>query len=154
MRTTGKKGFTLVEIMIVTAIIGLLASLAMPAMIEAGIQTRARRFASEIKTAGHAFVQYATENGDYPADKTPAQMPDGMSPYLSKFDWGGETVIGGHWDWDYRQFGVWAAVSVKSPNWDNGRMAQIDAIIDDGNLGTGQFRSRSGGYMYVLEENP
>ena len=146
-----RKGFTLVEIMIVTSIVGLLASLAIPSMRNAGIKTRSTRFAREIKTAGHAFVQYALDHGDYPADKTPGQMPTGMSGYLSRFPWSEETMIGGRWDWDYEVFGVHAGVSVNSPNWDSEEMQEIDAMIDDGNLGSGQFRQRSGGYIYILE---
>jgi prepilin-type N-terminal cleavage/methylation domain-containing protein len=146
------RGFTLVEVMIVVAIIGLLAALSVPAMLEAGTKTRARRFAREIKVAGHAFVQYASENGEYPADKTPAQMPDGMAAYLKGFPWAEETLIGGNWDWDYGVFGVHAGVSVQSPDWNDDYMTKIDSVIDDGNLNTGQFRKRTGGYMYILEE--
>ena len=147
-----KSGFTLVEISITSAIIGLLATLAVPNLLEAGIQARNRRFAADIRAAGHAFVQYAMEHGEYPKDKTPSQMPDGMAEYLSGIDWGGKTVIGGQWDWDYKVFSVLAAVSVKSPAWSAKRMKEIDAIIDNGDLSSGQFRRRSGGYMYVLEE--
>lgn len=31
-------------------------------------------------------------------------------------------------------------------------MAEIDATIADGNLNTGHFRARRGGYIYILEE--
>ena len=147
-----KSGFTLIEIMIVVGIIGLLASMAIPNMLEAGQDTRKARFAREIQTAGHAFVQYAFDTGSYPGDKTPAQMPDGMADYLKGFPWVSETVIGGHWDWDYQQFGVTAGVSVKSPNWSDTEMAEIDHMIDDGNLASGQFRKRSGGYIFILED--
>lgn len=152
MNTRSKKGFTLLEIMIAVGVIGLLAAIAIPSMRSARQKSRATRFAREIQAAGHAFVQYAMDNGGYPADKTPAQMPDGMAPYLAKFPWVENTVIGGQWDWDYQQFGVYAAVSVKSPDWNNTLMQQVDATFDDGNLSTGQFRSRTDGYMYVLEE--
>lgn len=152
MNTYKKRGFTLVEIMIVVAIIGILAALGFPAMYEAGNRARARRFARDIQTAGHAFVQYSFETGAYPADVTPAQMPAGMSEYLGNFPWTQNTVIGGSWDWDYEQFGTKAGVSVHMPTWNDDRMQMIDAVMDDGNLATGQFRKRSGGYMYVLEE--
>jgi prepilin-type N-terminal cleavage/methylation domain-containing protein len=151
-KTNHKAGFTLVEIMIVVAIIGLLAAIAIPNLLEAGIKSRSTRFAREIESAGHAFVQYSFDHGKYPSDKNPAQMPDGMADYLHKFPWIEETVIGGQWDWDYQQFGFTAGVSVKSPKWTDAQMAKIDKIMDDGNLATGQFRRRSGGYMYILEE--
>lgn len=147
-----KTGFTLVEIMIVVAIVGLLASLAIPNMLKAGQRSRKARFSREIQNAGHAFVQYSFEHGDYPADKTPAQMPSGMATYLEGFPWQEETVIGGQWDWDHKQFGVTAGVSVKSPNLSDDQMEEIDALMDDGSLASGQFRKRSGGYIYILEE--
>jgi len=137
--------------MITTSIIGLLASLGIPNVLKAGNNARKARFAREIKTAGHAFVQYAFDHGDYPPDKYPAQVPSGMAEYLHGFPWSEETVIGGQWDWDYGVFGITAGVSVKSPTWSSEQMQEVDALIDDGNLGSGQFRSRSGGYIYILE---
>ncbi|MBT8042577.1 MAG: type II secretion system GspH family protein [Pontiella sp.] len=148
-----KRGFTLVEIMIVVALIGLLASIAVPTMLNASRTSRSKAIAKEIQTAGDAFIQYSFDHaGEYPADKTPAQMPSGMAPYLSKFPWTEETIVGGNWDWDYNVFGVTAAVSVKSPTWDDDLMTLVDEVLDDGDLGSGMFRTRGGGYMYVLEE--
>ncbi len=147
-----RDGFTLVEIMIVAAIIGILAALAFPAMLEAGQKSRNTRFAKEIRSAGHAFVQYAFDQGDYPPDRNPAQMPNGMLPYLRGFPWGSTTLIGGLWDWDNGQFGYRAGVSVYMPDRTADQMRKIDAILDDGNLATGQFRQRAGGYIYILEE--
>lgn len=152
MSTFKKHGFTLIELMIVVAIIGLLATISFPAMQKARNRSRAIRFARDIKTAGHAFIRYSFDTGAYPSDKIPSQMPDGMSEYLGTFPWTDETVVGGHWDWDYEQFGTKAGVSVHMPKWNDDQMQIIDSVMDDGNLSTGQFRKRSGGYMYVLEE--
>ena len=49
-------------------------------------------------------------------------------------------------------FGIVAAVSVYSTDWSASQVQKIDKRIDDGNLKSGHFRSRSGGYIYILEE--
>jgi general secretion pathway protein G len=153
MKTRQKKrGFTLVEIMIVVAIIGMLAVLGVPNMLQAGRKTRKTRFAREVETATQAFAMYASQTGGYPQDQTPGIIPVGMSPYLSKFNWSEDTAIGGQWDWDHNVFGITAGVSVYAPDFDTEEMEEIDAMIDDGVLSSGVFRERSGGYMYVLEE--
>ena len=139
-------------IILTVSIIGMLAALGIPSMLDAGMQTRSKRIAREIQTAGHAFVQYSFDTGSYPADKFPGVLPDGMGPYLDDFPWTEETAIGGNWDWEYKVFGVKAAVSVQGSEWGDEQMIEIDEQIDDGNLGTGHFRRRPGGYMYVLEE--
>lgn len=146
-----KRGFTLVEIMIVVAIIGLLAAIGLPGMLRNGQKARIKRTASDLRTASHAFFMYSLEHGDYPDDKTPAVMPDGMEDYLDSFPWSEETGIGGNWDWDYRVFGVTAAISIKGSTWTEAKITQLDSILDDGNLSKGNFRERSGGYMYIIE---
>ncbi len=153
MKRRRKEGFTLVEIMIVVAVIGVLAAIAVPSMLSAGNTARARRFAREIQNVGAAFVQYAYDHGDYPPDTTPARIPTGMAPYLKNFPWSEQTVIGGQWDWDYKQFSTHAGVSVYMPTWDDEQMLEVDRVMDDGNLSTGQFRKRSQGYIYVLEQS-
>ncbi|MDF7823877.1 hypothetical protein P4B35_07615 [Pontiellaceae bacterium B12227] len=107
---------------------------------------------STARAASHAIIQHVMETDTYPPDRTPGVMPPGMAGYFSGIEWREETPIGGRWDWDYKQFGVTAAISVYGPNWGDEHMKEIDSQLDDGNLSTGQFRKRSGGYMYVIEE--
>ncbi len=137
--------------MIVVGIFGLLAALGIPNMLKAGNRTRSIRFVKDIQTASHAFIGYSIETGSYPSDKTPGIIPTDMAPYLTELAWTEKTTIGGKWDWDYRVFGVIAAVSVTDPKWDEDLMTEIDDVLDDGNLSTGEFRKRSGGYMYIIE---
>ena len=54
------------------------------------------------------------------------------------------------WDWDYKQFGCTAGISVYQPMADAAQMQELDALIDDGDLSSGNFRTRSDGYIYVI----
>ena len=57
-----KKGFTLVEIMIVVAIIGLLAAIAIPNFIKARKTARKNICISNLRTIYHAMEEYMIDN--------------------------------------------------------------------------------------------
>jgi prepilin-type N-terminal cleavage/methylation domain-containing protein len=59
----GKAAFTLVEIMIVVAIIGLLAALAVPAFVKARKQSQGRRIVNDARQMDAAIDQWALETG-------------------------------------------------------------------------------------------
>ena len=144
--------FTLVEVMIVVAIIALLAVIAMPAYARARTNAQNARFIADLRTAKHAFLQYSFEHrGRYPTDVTPAIIPAGMGEYLGRFPWTERTSIGGYWDWDNGQFGTQAGVSVYQPAAPLEQLRLIDQIIDNGDLATGTFRQRSAGYISIIE---
>src|SRR5258707_9114607 len=58
-----KSAFTLVEIMIVVAIIGLLAALAVPGFVKARKQSQGRRILNDCRQMDAAIDQWALENG-------------------------------------------------------------------------------------------
>jgi prepilin-type N-terminal cleavage/methylation domain-containing protein len=148
-----RAGFTLLEILIVTAVIGLLATIAVPSMVKARRYTQETAFINDLRIAVAAFEQRAIETGQYPPDVTPRVMPQGMAEYLDGMPWREDTPIGGIWDWDYMQFGDKIGVSVYFGNQnEDERMQRIDARIDDGNLKTGFFQKRSLGYIAIIEQ--
>jgi prepilin-type N-terminal cleavage/methylation domain-containing protein len=135
------RGFTLIEIMIVSSIIALLALFALPGFIRARQTAQEAKFINALRVAGNAFDTYAMENNSYPADVNRGVWPPGMQSYFGpEFDWTAPTPIGGTWDWDSNNFGFAAGISVVSPSADIARMQTVDRKIDDGDLTTGHFQ--------------
>src|SRR5204862_7235237 len=60
---SNKAAFTLVEIMIVVAIIGLLAALAIPGFVKARKQSQGRRILNDCRQMDAAINQWALETG-------------------------------------------------------------------------------------------
>lgn len=145
------RGFTLVEIMIVVVIIGLLATFAIPAFRRVQHAAENRRFISDLRVFSQAFETRALANGSWPGDRSPRGVPTGMATELRRVTWQANTSIGGQWDWDYLQFGFTAGISVYQPTVTVAQMREIDALIDDGDLTTGNFQQRSQGYIWILE---
>ena len=74
-----KAGFTLVEIMIVVAIIGLLAAIAIPNFVKARATSQANACINNLRQLDAAKHQWALENGKT-ADAAP--NPQDLAPYL------------------------------------------------------------------------
>ena len=146
-------GFTLVEIMIVVAIICLLAVLAVPSLLRARERTQKTRFITALRVVRDACDLFVTENNGFPADVNRGILPAGMATYFNgKLNWNAPTPIGGRWDWDYKVLGITAGVSVVSAPKTVAEMTEIDAMCDDGSLTTGAFRRmESDRYTWILE---
>src|SRR2546426_5142823 len=68
-RTSRKAGFTLVEIMIVVAIIGLLAAIAIPNFVRARTQSQMNACINNLRQIDGAIQQWALEQKKDPAAK-------------------------------------------------------------------------------------
>lgn len=142
-----KRGFTLVEIMI----IGILAAMGGVAFKHTRERVVATRIGNDLRVFANAFQTYALEMGDYPADVGPATVPSGMEDYVNSSLITSTTPASGSYDWDYGVFGITAAGSVMGVTVGSETILKIDEILDDGNLGTGNIWSRSGGLLYIIE---
>ncbi len=155
-RTQNTAGFTLVEIMIVVAIIGLLAAIAIPSFLKARTQSQITAVANDLRVFGDAFETYCMIVGEFPAD-THNTVPPGMEEYIKQDNWDGY-ALGGHFNWEGPSWGQggtydYAGIALFEPTASVEDIRKLDEKIDDGNLASGKFKlCANGRYTYILEE--
>lgn len=151
-----RRGFTLVEVMVVVVIIAMIAAILIPAIKHAISSRENAQAASKLRTLVAAFELYRSEMGSYPADVNRAIVPSGMSDYFSSLniDWFTQaTPLGGQWDWGKNVLGVEASISIASPSVSSSQMTDFDRLIDDGSLSSGKFRyNGSEHYYYIIKQ--
>jgi len=146
-------GFTLVEISIVVAIIGILAAIAIPGFIRARTVARGVRVANDLRVFGGAFAMYAMEKGQYPPDthESLPNVPD-IDQYIDRQAFYTITVFGGRYNWEGPDFYPYAGVSVSGTALSNEELIKIDSVVDDGNLSTGRYiKASNGRFTYIIE---
>lgn len=151
-----RRGFTLIEILIVVIILGVLAAIVVPQFVNAAQSSQDAAFVANLKALNEAMMRFQLENGEFPEDGSSGEEPAGMDEYLAVFNWA-ETPIGGVWDTERDSFGVTSAVGVHF--WGGGEvrddayMTGIDEMIDDGDLATGAFQGFGDGrYYWIVEQ--
>ena len=146
-----RMGFTLIEVVVVVAVISLMTSIAIPAYLQYRRDAQAALFMNQLRVARDAFKSYNIKNGTYPPDMPCGEEPSIMHGYLPHMNWSNATPIGGLWDWDATNYGISYGLSVREPDRTDEEMREIDMHVDDGNILTGNFLKKVDRFIFVLE---
>ncbi len=76
-----QRGFTLIELLIVVAIIGIIAAIAIPNLLNAINRGRQKRTMADLRSIGTALEAYSVDFNFYP--KVAAAVVTDLTPYLS-----------------------------------------------------------------------
>jgi len=68
------KGFTLIELLIVVAIIGIIAAIAIPNLLNAIDRGKQKRTMADVRSVGTAVESYAVDNNVYPIAALPGTL--------------------------------------------------------------------------------
>jgi prepilin-type N-terminal cleavage/methylation domain-containing protein len=146
-------GYTLLEIMIVVAIVGLLASISVAAYQHHRERVMASLFISDLRNYVGALEQCVAETGNLNQGSTPGQPSPQFESYIRRGAWDVPTSLGGLWDVDSGVDGVGLAIGVDSFTADMDVLELVDSLYDDGNVNAGSLRLFGASrYYYVLEE--
>ncbi len=153
MLRSKRSAFTLVELMIIVAILADVMIMALPAFLRARNLAQNSRFINDLRAATGAFEMYAAENNRYPVDAGTSAIPTGMAQYLNGIPWSSRNAISTAYDWQPGYNGNTAVIRVISTTaLDQLRKTDIDRRMDNGVLTTGAFRRQNSTiYYYIIE---
>lgn len=99
-KKTAESAFTLLELLVVVAIVGILTAIAIPAVQRALLVARAQAIVGDLKVIESAVHEYYADNNRWPPDLGPGQQPPELKDYLrGRVNWN-NTKAGYQLDWD------------------------------------------------------
>ena len=82
-RVKSKKGFTLIELMIVVAIVGILAAIAIPAYLDYTVKSKISEVTAAMDALTTAASEYHASTGFFPATNAPYAVANGVASFAA-----------------------------------------------------------------------
>jgi type II secretory pathway pseudopilin PulG len=147
--------------MVVVVIIGLLAAMSLPAYRRITMRSKTAAVVSDLRAFSTAFITYSLQNGKWPDDAQPQEIPAGMSGALpTAFTL--KSPIGGvyKWSYDVSADGIPAKAAIiietsggEQVSEDTDLREMIDREMDDGDLDQGSVRKGdTNSLVFIIEK--
>lgn len=99
-RQDRRRGFTMVEVLVVVAVASILTRLAIPSVQEALLRARATEAVADLRVVEVAARQFNADTGLWPPEANPGEVPPELLPYLPEgfsFAFEGYRLDWEHW---------------------------------------------------------
>lgn len=151
-------GFTLVEVVIVALIVGILAVVAVPKIVNSHQDAMINTTMQDIRVIEEAAHRYRARNGDWPPFTYKGTPPNDFDGYIGRAIFRKEPPIGS-WTgygyiWNPNVFGTQAAVYLYNPTPPTELWLDMDEQFDDGDPDAGSIYIYSDRWLiFVVDEH-
>ncbi|MCL4211720.1 MAG: type II secretion system GspH family protein [Phycisphaerales bacterium] len=152
-----RRGFTLIEILIVVLILAILAAIVIPSFGTFSKEARQVAFISDARIFGDGILVYMAKSRMNVPNGNTGELPAELEPYIDPAKFAEITPIGGRWDTEADNFGIFTAVGVHfngdGETQNDDYMLEVDSLFDDRGLFEGNFQKLDDGrYYFILDQ--
>ncbi len=150
-----RRAFTLIELLVVVVVLGILAAVVVPKMVQAQGDARLTATAEDLRAIVNAVNMYHAKYGQYPRDVNRRQAVAVLDPFFKNDNpFSKPAPIGGVYDYEGPPNWSPVQISIRSERQSNHSQqtaTELDEYMDDGNLNAGSLRRRGNRTYYIVD---